>query len=66
MHADYVESYYAQTRSPGEPHPGLEGHVEAEICVVGAGLAGLSCALSLAERGRDVVLKANGQRIGSV
>jgi gamma-glutamylputrescine oxidase len=37
--------------------PALEGPVEAAVCVVGGGFAGLNVALGLAERGvRDVVL----------
>ncbi|MFQ5985302.1 MAG: NAD(P)/FAD-dependent oxidoreductase [Alphaproteobacteria bacterium] len=36
--------------------PALAGEVEAEVCVVGGGLAGLSTALGLAERGTSVAL----------
>jgi glycine/D-amino acid oxidase-like deaminating enzyme len=41
---------------PYEPRPALEGHVEAEACVIGAGVAGLSCALALARAGVDTVV----------
>lgn len=48
---------YYHARAPiGPCHPPLEGAVEAEVGIVGGGLAGLATALSLAERGRDVVL----------
>src|SRR5271166_811650 len=54
--ADYTDSYYARTLAePGERAP-LDGTIEAETCVIGGGLAGLSTALDLAERGRSVVL----------
>jgi gamma-glutamylputrescine oxidase len=41
---------------PYEPRPALEGHVEAEACVIGAGVAGLSCALALAGAGVETVV----------
>jgi len=59
----YVRSYYAQTRTDDPPRPPLEGEHEAEVCVVGGGLAGLNTALGLAERGRSVVL-VEANRIG--
>jgi gamma-glutamylputrescine oxidase len=41
---------------PYEPRPALEGRVEAEACVIGAGVGGLSCALALARAGVDTVV----------
>jgi gamma-glutamylputrescine oxidase len=41
---------------PYEPRPPLEGDVEVEACVIGAGVGGLSCARALAERGVEVVV----------
>jgi gamma-glutamylputrescine oxidase len=41
---------------PYEERPALEGRVEAEACVIGAGVAGLSCALALARAGVDTVV----------
>ncbi len=59
----YVESYYAQTATPGAVRAPLAADVEVDVCVVGGGLAGLSTALGLAERGqRVVVLEAH--RVG--
>lgn len=56
------ESYYRATAHPATPHPALRGEVEAEVCVVGAGFAGLNTALGLVERGlRDVVVLESEQ-----
>src|SRR5262245_26542596 len=53
---DYVDSYYARTVSePGE-RPTLDGVLQAQVCVIGGGLAGLATALDLAERNCSVVL----------
>ncbi|WP_395450712.1 NAD(P)/FAD-dependent oxidoreductase [Aminobacter sp. UC22_36] len=41
----------------------LDGHVSAEIVIVGGGYTGMSCALHLAEAGRQVVL-LEGKEIG--
>lgn len=41
----------------------LQGHVSADVCVIGGGYAGLAAALELAERGYAVAL-LEGQRIG--
>ena len=40
--SDYIESYYTDTRTAGDARPALAGDMEAEVCVVGGGLAGLS------------------------
>ena len=55
----YVETYYRPGAAGDAPRPVLGGKVEAEVCVVGGGLAGLTAALELARRGRRVcVLEA--------
>lgn len=41
---------------PYEPRLPLRGRVEAEACVIGAGVGGISCALHLARHGVDTVL----------
>ncbi|RQS02753.1 FAD-binding oxidoreductase [Burkholderia sp. Bp9002] len=41
---------------PDDPQPPLEGDVDADVIVVGAGFAGLSTALELAARGAKVVV----------
>ncbi len=63
MSADYPPSYYAATANPAPVRPPLRGQIAAEICVIGGGYSGLSCALSLAEAGHAVTL-LEGARIG--
>lgn len=60
---DYPESWYAATRTDDQRWPMLSGRTEPEICVIGGGLAGVTTALELARRGRDVVL-IEAERIG--
>lgn len=49
--------YYAATLGEAPTWPALTGSVEAEVCIVGGGFAGLNTALGLAERGKsDVAL----------
>jgi gamma-glutamylputrescine oxidase len=58
----HVASYYAATAHPSPDRPQLAGDVEADVCVVGGGIAGCATALELAERGYRVVL-LEGRRI---
>jgi len=60
---DYVDSYYRRNLADHGTWPVLEGETEAEVCVIGGGLAGLNTALGLAERGRSVVL-LEANRVG--
>ncbi|MGH8249368.1 MAG: NAD(P)/FAD-dependent oxidoreductase [Steroidobacteraceae bacterium] len=54
--------YEATSRRPAAAAP-LAGDVDADVCVVGAGIAGCSTALHLAERGYRVVL-LEAERVG--
>ncbi|GAP34692.1 FAD-binding oxidoreductase [Piscinibacter sakaiensis] len=49
-------SYYAATAPQAPAHPALDGTVEADVAIVGGGLAGLSAAIELADRGHAVVV----------
>ncbi len=53
---DHIHSYYSATARAAGAHPPLRGSLECDVCVVGAGIAGCSSALHLAERGYQVVL----------
>lgn len=50
------DTYYARTLSDARLRPPLEGSLETEVAVVGAGLAGLTAALELARAGRSVAV----------
>ena len=63
MPADHISSYYAASANAAPAYPRLQGSVQADVCVVGGGIAGCSTALHLAERGYRVVL-LEGRRIG--
>lgn len=49
-------SLWAATAPPAVPTPRLDGNASVDVCVIGAGYAGLSTALHLAERGTDVLV----------
>src|SRR5579863_8872935 len=61
--SDYVSSWYAATAPLAPAGPALQGDARADVCVIGAGIAGCSAALSLAERGYRVAV-LEGRRIG--
>ena len=59
----HIDSYYASSAHATPDRPGLDADLDVDVCVVGAGIAGCSTALHLAERGyRVVVLEA--RRVG--
>ncbi len=54
--ASKINSYYEASVPVTPARPELRGTVECDVCVVGAGIAGCSTALHLAERGYSVVV----------
>lgn len=56
-------SFYAATAAMPPVQRSLKGSVDCDVAVVGGGLAGVSAALELAERGHQVVL-LEARRIG--
>ncbi|MFD8009803.1 NAD(P)/FAD-dependent oxidoreductase [Streptomyces sp. NPDC058955] len=58
MKTDHVEytTFTGWIDPPGDVRPTLDDDVTCEVAVIGGGLAGMSTALRLADRGRDVVL----------
>src|SRR4051794_7602873 len=53
---DKRETWYEATVDRGEALPPLHATTEADVCVIGGGLAGLTTLLELQRRGRRVVL----------
>jgi gamma-glutamylputrescine oxidase len=59
----YPPSWYAASVEPLPPQPALQGDIDADVCILGAGYVGLSAALELAEAGYKVVV-LEAERIG--
>jgi glycine/D-amino acid oxidase-like deaminating enzyme len=55
-HTRMPESLWAAVTPSGPELPRLEGHVEADVVIIGAGFTGLSTALHLREAGVDVAI----------
>lgn len=60
---DHVKSWYAASVPPYPVQPMLTGHQSADICILGAGIFGLSTAIELAEAGYQVIV-LEAERIG--
>lgn len=50
------QTYYHATRNLDLDCPALQGAVEFDVCIVGAGFTGLNTAIELAERGYSVIV----------
>lgn len=59
----HTDSWYAASANRQLSFPQLEGSVEADICIIGGGYTGLSCAIHLREKGYSVVL-LEAERVG--
>ena len=64
QHDGAAPTWYEASARTHPTWPALDGDARADVCVIGGGYTGLSCALHLAERGyRTVLLEA--RRIGN-
>ncbi|CDY75995.1 FAD dependent oxidoreductase [Caballeronia glathei] len=63
MDAEQHNYYHATLNDSGEEPP-LSGRVDAKVCVVGGGFAGVNTALGLAERGVNGVVLLESHYIG--
>lgn len=59
----FPKSWYAASTDIPPERPALHGHIDADVCVVGAGFTGLSAALNLARKGLSVVV-LDAHRVG--
>jgi gamma-glutamylputrescine oxidase len=56
MTTQHAPTYYAATANASPARPALQGDIDIDVCVIGAGYTGLSTALHLAEQGFKVVI----------
>lgn len=56
MNTQHAPSYYAASANPSPHRPALQGDIETDICIIGAGYTGLSAALFLVENGFKVTI----------
>jgi gamma-glutamylputrescine oxidase len=59
-----MQSFYEATVTRSSAYAPLSGRRSARVCIVGGGLAGLSTALGLAERGVEDVVVLEAQQVG--
>lgn len=59
----HVASWYAATANAAPAFPRLEGDIEADVAIVGAGFTGINAAIELADRGLRVAL-LEARRVG--
>ncbi len=62
-HQEHIRTYYSDTRNIHFQLPHLTANQSADICVIGAGFLGLSTALELAEKGKNIIV-VEGARVG--
>ncbi|CAD6562979.1 NAD(P)/FAD-dependent oxidoreductase [Paraburkholderia sabiae] len=54
--SEYVDSYYSRTLRSDKARTPVDSDITVDVCIVGAGMAGITAALELLRRGRSVVL----------
>jgi gamma-glutamylputrescine oxidase len=59
----YIDNFYVRTLADSRHRPALDETIEADVCIIGGGLAGLTAALHLARAGKSVVV-LEAQSIG--
>ncbi|MEX3790581.1 NAD(P)/FAD-dependent oxidoreductase [Paraburkholderia sp. BR14374] len=59
-----MQSFYEATVTRSSTYAPLNGRRSAHVCIIGGGLAGLSTALGLAERGVENVVVLEAQQVG--
>lgn len=57
-HSGYTKSLWMEVELPS--FPPLEKDLEVDVCIVGGGIAGLTCAYTLAKAGKSVVIVDRG------
>src|SRR5256885_3075953 len=60
----YGPTWYAATAAAAPERPALTHNLDVDVCVIGAGLAGLTVARELARRGWSVAVLEAGQLAG--
>lgn len=63
QYQEYIETYYRDTLHYDNKRAPLESVIDTDICVIGGGLAGLSTAIGLTEKNKNVTL-IEANRIG--
>ena len=58
------QTYYAASAGDAPARDALRGRVDAHVCVVGGGFAGLATAMGLVERGQRDVVVVEGETVG--
>ncbi|SEM31060.1 gamma-glutamylputrescine oxidase [Pseudomonas sp. ok272] len=52
----FPTTWYSQTSVPRAARPALNSHEHCDVCIIGAGIAGLTAALELSQRGKRVII----------